>query len=108
MLEGWNVCDRAGDTEGVAPRWADCVGADGKQRVTETANALTPPVPIPGAAAAPADMDAYTEAKERYLGDLCRSATLHKDMASFWAFEMMNCNEQKGDTSLAAGQNPYR
>ena len=39
LLEGWNFCNRCGRACTVAPRWADCVGPDGEQRVTADARA---------------------------------------------------------------------
>lgn len=67
LLEGWNFCNRCGRACTVAPRWADCVGPDGKQRVTADANNAG----LPAVAQNQSACDAFTEAKERSLGGLC-------------------------------------
>lgn len=67
LLEGWNFCNRCGRACTVAPRWADCIGEDGRQAVTPTENAAGLPVSLQNQSAC----DAFTEAKERSLGQLC-------------------------------------
>jgi hypothetical protein len=67
LLEGWNFCNRCGRACTEAPRWADCVGGDGVQRVTPAANAAGLPLPAQSQPAC----DAFAEQKERDLGGLC-------------------------------------
>lgn len=50
--------------------------------VTPAMNALTPPTPIPGAPRPPVtSSNAYAGAKERYLGDVCKTAASGGDRA---------------------------
>jgi len=105
LLEGWNFCNRAGRSCSVAPRWADCVGADGVQRVAPAANAAG----LPAGAAAQASCDAFTQAKERALGGLCDDAGTNR---SFFITAMiksgaMNASERGRLCGLwCAGKTP--
>lgn len=79
LLEGWNFCNRCGRSCSEAPRWADCVGSDGAQRVTPAANAAG----LPLAAQSQPACDAFTEQKERDLGGLCAD-TVNNGTSFFW------------------------
>ena len=67
LLEGYNFCNRAGRACSTAPRWADCTGPDGAQRVSPAANAAGLPASLQSQPAC----DAFTQQKERDLGALC-------------------------------------
>lgn len=79
LLEGWNFCNRCGRACSVSPRWADCVGPDGAQRVTPADNAAGLPLGQQSQAAC----DAFTEEKERTLGGLCADTDANKT-SFFW------------------------
>jgi hypothetical protein len=79
LLEGWNFCNRAGRSCNVAPRWADCIGPDGVERVTPADNAAGLPLNQQGQA----ECDSFTEEKERTLGHLCED-TDGNSTSYFW------------------------
>ena len=79
LLEGWNFCNRAGRACSVAPRWADCIGPDGNERVTPADNAAGLPLNQQGQA----ECDSFTEEKERTLGTLCED-TVGNSTSYFW------------------------
>lgn len=81
LLEGWNFCNRCGRACTVAPRWADCVGRDGVQRVTPADNAAGLPLGQQNQSAC----DSFTEEKERTLGGLCADTEASGNQTSyFW------------------------
>ena len=80
LLEGWNFCNRCGRACSEAPRWADCVGPDGTQRVSPAANAAG----LAPAAQSQAACDAFTEQKERNLGGLCADPLHNGSLSFFW------------------------
>ena len=80
LLEGWNFCNRAGRACDTAPRWADCTGADGIQRVTAAANAAG----LPASQQSQPACDAFTEQKERDLGALCADTQGANATSYFW------------------------
>ena len=75
LLEGWNMCNRAGAMCTEAPRWADCILANASgagphgNAVTAKDNAAGL---VPSSKDNVAACDAVTEAKERALGGRCR------------------------------------
>ena len=79
LLEGWNFCNRCGRACSEGPRWADCVGPDGAQRVTPADNTAG----LPLAQQNQSNCDAFAEQKERTLGGLCADP-LGNATSFFW------------------------
>lgn len=94
LLEGWNFCNRCGRACDVAPRWADCVAANGSQLVSVAANALG----LPQSVQSQPSCDALTEEKERELGDLCAHPNALGEQTYFWTLMLksgaMNVSER--------------
>ena len=94
LLEGWNFCNRAGRACSVAPRWADCTGPDGTQRVTPSENAAG----LPSGQQGQATCDSFTQQKERDLGALCADTQAVNETSFFWTAMLksgaMNASER--------------
>eukprot|EP01062_Namystynia_karyoxenos_P060164 TRINITY_DN5167_c0_g1_i1.p1 TRINITY_DN5167_c0_g1~~TRINITY_DN5167_c0_g1_i1.p1 ORF type:complete len:659 (+),score=161.96 TRINITY_DN5167_c0_g1_i1:91-1977(+) len=78
LLEGWNFCNRCGRACKTAPRWADCISADGRQLVTPADNAAGL------GEVSQTECDAFSEQKERDLSRICAQKDGSGGESYFW------------------------